>query len=91
MYFQEISVSASLNLTFGAHSYSLQAMSIAVARNQISGMTAASVLPSNEVSMEVGQEDVADFEAKFPGVDKVLVDIALWVDDNRGRSRLVTE
>jgi hypothetical protein len=56
-------VSASLNLTFGAHSYSLQAMSIAVARNQISGMTAASVLPSNEVSMEVGQEDVSDFEA----------------------------
>ena len=48
-------------------------------------------MPSNEVSMEVGQEDVADFEAKFPSVDKLLVDIALWVDDNRGRSRLVTE
>jgi len=48
-------------------------------------------MPSNEVSMEVGQEDVADFEAKFPSVDKVLVDIAQWVDDNRGRSRLVTE
>ena len=48
-------------------------------------------MPSNEVSMEVGQEDVADFEAKFPSVDQVLVNIALWVDDNRGRSRLVTE
>jgi hypothetical protein len=34
---------------------------------------------------------VADFEAKFPSVDQVLVDIALWVDDNRGRTRHVTE
>jgi hypothetical protein len=48
-------------------------------------------MPSNEVSMEVGQEDVADFEAKFLSVDKVLVDITLWVDNNRGRTRLVTE
>jgi hypothetical protein len=48
-------------------------------------------MPSNEVSMEMGQEDVADFEAIFLGVDQVLVNIALWVDNNRGRTRLVTE
>jgi hypothetical protein len=48
-------------------------------------------MPSNEVSMEVGQEDVADFKAIFLSVDQVLVDITLWVDDNRGRTRLVAE
>jgi hypothetical protein len=41
--------------------------------------------------MEVGQEDVANYEASFLSVDQVLVDIALWVDNNRGRTRLVTK
>jgi hypothetical protein len=48
-------------------------------------------MPSHEVSMEVSQENVANLEAKFPSIDKVLVDIALWVDNNRRRTRLVTE
>jgi hypothetical protein len=48
-------------------------------------------MPSNEVSMEVSQENVANLEAKFLSVDKVLVDITLRVDNNPGRTRLVTE
>jgi hypothetical protein len=48
-------------------------------------------MPGNEISMEVCQEDVPDFKAKSLSVDKVLVDVALWVDNNRGRTCLVTE
>ena len=40
-------------------------------------------LPCNEVSMKVSQKNVADFEAEFLSVDQVLVDIALWINNNR--------
>jgi hypothetical protein len=34
--------------------------------------------------MEVGEKDVADLEAPFPGVGQILLNIALGVDDDRG-------
>src|SRR3984957_6562557 len=45
-------------------------------------------VPRNEVRMEVGQKDVTDPEAKLLSVRQVLMDIALWVDDDRGAARL---
>ena len=44
-----------------------------------------------EVGVEVGQEDVADLEAEFLGVGQVLLDVALGIDDDGGRTGLVSK
>ena len=48
-------------------------------------------MAGNEVGVEVGQEDVADLEAERFGVGQVLLNIALRVDHDRGRTGLVSE
>jgi hypothetical protein len=48
-------------------------------------------MAGDEVGVEVGEEDVADLKAKFLGVGQVLLDIALRVDDDGGRTGLVSE
>ena len=48
-------------------------------------------MAGDEVGVEVGEEDVADLEAEFLGVGQVLLDVALRVDDDRGRTGLVSE
>ncbi len=45
----------------------------------------------HEVGVEMGEKDVADFEAEFLGVGQVLLNVALRVDDDRGRTRLVAQ
>jgi len=45
----------------------------------------------DEVRMKVGEEDVADLEAKLLGIGQVVLDIALGVDDHGGRAGLVSE
>jgi hypothetical protein len=39
----------------------------------------------------VGEEDVADLEAKLLGIGQVLLGIALGVDDDGGRAGLISE
>ena len=48
-------------------------------------------MAGDEVGVEVGEEDVADLQAEFLGVGQVLLDIALRVDDDGGRTGLVSE
>ena len=48
-------------------------------------------MAGDEVGVEVGEEDVADLKAKFLGVGQVLLDVALGVDDDGGRTGLVSE
>ena len=48
-------------------------------------------MAGDEVGVEVGEKDVADLEAKFFGVGQVLLDVALGVDDDGGRTGLVSE
>ena len=48
-------------------------------------------MAGDEVGVKMGEEDVADLEAEFPGVGQVLLDIALGVDDDGGRAGLVSE
>ena len=48
-------------------------------------------MAGDEVGVEVGEEDVADLEAKFLGVGQVLLDVALRIDDDGGRTGLVPE
>ena len=43
-------------------------------------------MAGDEVGVEVGQKDVADLEAEFLGVGQVLLDVALGIDDDGGRS-----
>ena len=45
----------------------------------------------NEVGVEVAEKDMPDFEAEFFGVGQVLLDVALRVDDDGGRTGLVSE
>jgi hypothetical protein len=48
-------------------------------------------MAGDEVRVKVGEEDVADLEAKFLGIVQVLLDIALGVDDDGGRAGLISE
>ena len=48
-------------------------------------------MAGDEVGVEVGEEDVADLEPEFLGVGQVLLDVALRVDDDGGRTGLVSE
>jgi hypothetical protein len=45
----------------------------------------------HEVGVKVGEEDVADLEAKLLGIGQVLLGIALGVDDDGGRAGLISE
>lgn len=45
----------------------------------------------HEVGVEMAEEDVANLEAKFLGVDKVLMDVALRIHDNGGCAGFVSE
>ena len=44
-----------------------------------------------EVSVEVGEKGMSDSESEFLGVDQVLVDVALGIDDDGGTALLVSE
>ncbi len=48
-------------------------------------------MAGHEIGVKVGQEDVADLQAEFLGIGQVLLDIALRVDDDRGRAGLVSD
>ena len=48
-------------------------------------------MAGDKVGVEVGEKDVADLEAEFLGVGQVLLNIALRVDDDGGRTGLVSE
>ena len=48
-------------------------------------------MAGDEVGVEVSEEDVADLEAELFGVGEVLLDVALRVDDDRGRAGLVSD
>lgn len=48
-------------------------------------------MAGDEVGVEVGEEDVVDFELLFFGVAEILVDIALGVDDDAGAGLFVAE
>ncbi len=54
----------------------------AIAQLQVTG---------NEIGVEVAEKDVADLQPEFLGVDHVLLDVALRVDDDGGATGLVTE
>ena len=45
----------------------------------------------DEVGVEVAEEDMADLEAKFFRVGQVLLNVALRVDDDGGRTCLVSQ
>jgi hypothetical protein len=44
-----------------------------------------------EISVEVSEENMPDFEAKFPGIGQVLLNVALRIDDDCGRTGFVPE
>ncbi len=46
-------------------------------------------MTGDEVRVEVGQEHVGDPAAKGVRILDVLLDVALWIDDNRSAARLV--
>ncbi len=48
-------------------------------------------MASDKVGVEMGQEDVADLQAKFFGIGQVLLNVALRVDNDAGRAGLVSE
>src|SRR5260370_41000135 len=48
-------------------------------------------MAGDEVRVKVGEEDVADLEAKLLGIGQVLLGIALGVDDDGGRAGLISE
>jgi len=48
-------------------------------------------MAGDEVGVKVSEEDVADLEAEFSGIGKILLDIALWVDDDGRCTGLVSE
>ena len=54
----------------------------AIAKFQVAG---------DEVRVEVRKEDVADLEAKFGRIVQILLNVALWIDDDRGRTGLVSD
>ena len=54
-------------------------------------MVAQLQVAGDEVGVEMGEEDVADLEAKLFGVGQVLLDVALRVDDDGGCALLVPE
>ena len=48
-------------------------------------------MAGDKVGVEMGEKDVADVEPQFLGVGQVLLNIALGVDDDRGRTGLVSQ
>ena len=48
-------------------------------------------MPGDEVGVKMGEEYVPDLEAEFLRIGQVLLDIALRVDDDGGRTGLVSE
>ena len=48
-------------------------------------------MAGDEVGVEMGEKDVADLEAEFLGVGQVLLNVALRVDDDGGRTGLVSQ
>ena len=48
-------------------------------------------MAGDEVGMKMGEKDVADLEAEFFGIGQVLLDVALRIDDDGGRTGLVSE
>ena len=48
-------------------------------------------MTGNEVGVEVAEKDMADLESVFFGIIQVLLDVALGVDDDRGRTGLISE
>jgi hypothetical protein len=54
----------------------------AIAKLQVAGY---------EVGVEVGQKDMADLETEFLRIRQVLFDIALWIDNDCGRTGFVAQ
>ena len=48
-------------------------------------------MAGEEVGVEVGQEDMADLKAELLSVGKVLLNVALRIDDDRRRTGLVSK
>ena len=48
-------------------------------------------MPGNKISMKMREKNVADVEAEFIGIGQVLLDVALRIDDDGGRTSLVSE
>ena len=48
-------------------------------------------MPGDKVGMEMGQKDMADREAPSLRVHHVLLDIALRIDNDRGRAGLIPQ
>src|SRR2546422_11253777 len=48
-------------------------------------------MAGDKVGVKVSEENVADPEAKFLSVGQVLLDVALRVDDDGGRTGLVSD
>jgi hypothetical protein len=46
-------------------------------------------MPGDKVGVEMAEKDVADLEAQFLGVGQILLNIALGVNDDSGRTGLV--
>ena len=44
-----------------------------------------------EIGVEMSEEDVTDLEAETCGVSQVLLDVALGIDDDGGRTSLVSQ
>jgi hypothetical protein len=45
----------------------------------------------NEIGVEMAEKDMANLQSEFCGVDKVLLDVALRVDNDGGRTSFVPE
>src|SRR5208337_735897 len=45
----------------------------------------------DEVSVEVAEKNMADLQPKFLGIGQILLDVALRVDDDGGRTVLISE
>jgi imidazole glycerol phosphate synthase subunit HisF len=52
---------------------------------------AATAVQFQMAGHEVGEEHVADLEAERPGVGQVLLDVALRIDDDGGRTGFVSD
>jgi hypothetical protein len=48
-------------------------------------------MTGDEIGMEVREEDVPDFESELCRIGKVLLDIALRVDNDRRETRLISQ
>jgi hypothetical protein len=64
------------------------------ARAEMNGCVASVAqleVSGEEVGVEVGEEDVANFEVELLGIDEVLMDIALGIDDDGGAALLISK